>query len=68
MPRFQRPDKAMGGGAQPPEGREGVVELRKLIDASDGVAALRRQLQLHLDAMLALCETVNCRRSQLLAY
>ncbi|WP_433732613.1 DNA helicase RecQ [Nocardia sp. CA-129566] len=45
-----------------------VVQQRKLIDSSDGDAAHRRQLQLHLDAMLALCETVSCRRTQLLAY
>nr|WP_280499213.1 DNA helicase RecQ [Nocardia cyriacigeorgica] len=49
-------------------GLNDVVQQRKLIDASDGDAAHRRQLQLHLDAMLALCETVNCRRTQLLAY
>lgn len=45
-----------------------VVQQRKMIDSSDGDAAHRRQLQLHLDAMLALCETVSCRRTQLLAY
>ncbi|WP_216896862.1 DNA helicase RecQ [Nocardia alni] len=49
-------------------GLSDVVQQRKLIDLSDGDAAHRRQLQLHLDAMLALCETVQCRRSQLLAY
>ncbi|WP_280235154.1 DNA helicase RecQ [Nocardia cyriacigeorgica] len=49
-------------------GLNDVVQQRKLIDASDGDAAHRRQLQLHLDAMLALCETVSCRRTQLLAY
>lgn len=49
-------------------GLNDVVQQRKLIDASDGDAAHRRQLQLHLDAMLALCETVHCRRTQLLAY
>lgn len=31
-------------------------------------AAHRRRLSAHLDAMLALCETVECRRMQLLAY
>ncbi|MBF6202216.1 RQC domain-containing protein, partial [Nocardia cyriacigeorgica] len=36
--------------------------------SSEGDAAHRRQLQLHLDAMLALCETVGCRRVQLLQY
>ena len=45
-----------------------VVMLRKLIDSSDGDAAHRRRLGAHLDAMLALCETIECRRAQLLAY
>ncbi|WP_067687881.1 DNA helicase RecQ [Nocardia jejuensis] len=49
-------------------GLSDVVQQRKMIDSSEGDAAHRRQLQLHLDAMLALCETVRCRRSQLLAY
>ncbi|MGW4283700.1 DNA helicase RecQ [Nocardia sp. NPDC004750] len=49
-------------------GLSDVVQQRKLIDSSEGDAAHRRQLQLHLDAMLALCETVACRRTQLLAY
>jgi ATP-dependent DNA helicase RecQ len=45
-----------------------VVQHRKLIDSSDGDAAHRRRLAAHLDAMLALCETVECRRVQMLAY
>ncbi|HEY9290330.1 MAG TPA: DNA helicase RecQ [Microlunatus sp.] len=45
-----------------------VVQQRKLISNSDGDAGRKRQLAAHLDAMLALCETVQCRRSQLLAY
>ncbi|HEX5494203.1 MAG TPA: DNA helicase RecQ [Mycobacteriales bacterium] len=45
-----------------------VVQLRKLIDTSEGDVAHRRRLATHLDAMLALCETVECRRGQLLAY
>ena len=45
-----------------------VVQLRKLIDASDGGEAHRRRQGRHLDAMLALCETVECRRAQLLGY
>ena len=49
-------------------GLNDVVQQRKMIDSSDGDAAHRRQLQLHLDAMLALCETVRCRRGQLLNY
>src|SRR5262249_27155438 len=35
--------------------------------ASDGDLARRRRLSAHLDAMLALCETVECRRARMLA-
>jgi ATP-dependent DNA helicase RecQ len=49
-------------------GLQDVVQQRKLIEGSDGDAARRRVLTAHLDAMLALCETVECRRVQLLAY
>jgi ATP-dependent DNA helicase RecQ len=45
-----------------------VVQQRRLIDGSDGDLAHRRRLQTHLDAMLALCETTECRRAVLLAY
>jgi ATP-dependent DNA helicase RecQ len=45
-----------------------VVQQRKLIMNSDGNDQHKRQLSQHLDAMLALCETVECRRVQLLAY
>ena len=45
-----------------------VVQQRRLIDTSEGDGAHRRRLAAHLDAMLALCETVECRRAQLLAY
>ena len=49
-------------------GLSDVVQQRKLIDASEGGDAHRRRMSAHLDAMLALCETVECRRSQLLGY
>nr|WP_249668975.1 DNA helicase RecQ [Cellulomonas hominis] len=49
-------------------GLQDVVQQRRMIDTSDGDAAHRRRLSAHLDAMLALCETVSCRRVQLLAY
>ncbi len=45
-----------------------VVQLRRMIDTGEGDAAHRRRQQQHLDAILALCETVTCRRAQLLAY
>ncbi|MGW7457667.1 DNA helicase RecQ [Streptomyces sp. NPDC054797] len=49
-------------------GLQDVVQQRKLIDGSEGDEAHRRSLGMHLDAMLALCETVDCRRVRLLAY
>jgi len=49
-------------------GLQDVVQQRKLIDTSEGDGAHRRRLAAHLNAMLALCETVACRRAQLLAY
>ena len=45
-----------------------VVQQRKMIDDSEGDLAHRRRLGQHLDAMLALCETVECRRMQMLDY
>jgi ATP-dependent DNA helicase RecQ len=45
-----------------------VVQQRRMIDESSGDRDHRRKLGQHLDAMLALCETVECRRVQLLAY
>jgi len=45
-----------------------VVQQRRMIDSSEGDLAHRRRLATHLDAMLALCETTDCRRSQLLGY
>jgi ATP-dependent DNA helicase RecQ len=49
-------------------GLQDVVQQRRMIDQSEGDLAHRRRLTEHLDAMLALCETITCRRVQLLAY
>ncbi|MFD4869938.1 DNA helicase RecQ [Streptomyces sp. NPDC058412] len=49
-------------------GLQDVVQQRKLIEGSEGDEAHRRSLGMHLDAMLALCETVDCRRTRLLEY
>jgi ATP-dependent DNA helicase RecQ len=49
-------------------GLSDVVQQRKMIDDSPGDLAQRRRLGQNLDAMLALCETVECRRVQLLGY
>jgi ATP-dependent DNA helicase RecQ len=45
-----------------------VVQQRRMIDTSPGDEVHRRRLAVHLDAMLALCETATCRRKQMLAY
>ena len=45
-----------------------VVQQRRLIEMSEGDEQHKRRLGQHLDAMLALCETVDCRRVQLLSY
>jgi ATP-dependent DNA helicase RecQ len=49
-------------------GLQDVVLQRRLIDSSEGDTAHRRRQSAHLDAMLALCETIECRRAQLLGY
>ena len=49
-------------------GLQDVVQQRRMIDDSPGDLAHRRRLTQHLDAMLALCETVQCRRVNLLGY
>ncbi|KDN18933.1 DNA helicase RecQ [Amycolatopsis rifamycinica] len=49
-------------------GLQDVVQQRKMIDTSEGDEAHRRRLAAHLNAMLALCETVECRRAQILNY
>jgi ATP-dependent DNA helicase RecQ len=49
-------------------GLQDVVQQRRMIADGEGDAARKRQLSRHLDAMLALCETIECRRMQLLNY
>ncbi|MGW0939457.1 DNA helicase RecQ [Streptomyces sp. NPDC002666] len=49
-------------------GLQDVVQQRKLIQGGEGDEAFRRRAAAHLDSMLALCETVECRRAQLLTY
>lgn len=49
-------------------GLQDVMQQRRMIDESPGETAFRRRLGQQLDAMLGLCETVNCRRQRLLAY
>ena len=45
-----------------------VVQQRRMIDQSPGDRAFKMRLGQHLDAMLALCETIGCRRQNLLGY
>jgi ATP-dependent DNA helicase RecQ len=49
-------------------GLQDVVQQRKLIQGGEGDEAFRRRAAAHLDAMLALCETADCRRARLLTY
>ena len=49
-------------------GLQDVVQQRQMIERSEGNATYKRRMGQLLDAMLALCETVECRRVQLLAY
>ncbi|WP_326699237.1 DNA helicase RecQ [Streptomyces sp. NBC_01754] len=59
-------------------GLQDVVQQRKMIQGDEASPSsplrsnrgdpYRRQAAAHLDAMLALCETVRCRRAQLLTY
>ncbi len=49
-------------------GLQDVVQQRKLIQGGEGDEAFRRRASSHLDSMLALCETAQCRRAQLLTY
>ena len=45
-----------------------VVQQRRMIQQGAGDRALQMRQNQHLDAMLALCETVACRRQNLLEY
>lgn len=49
-------------------GLQDVVQQRRMIDESSGDDMFKRRSGRQLDAMLGLCETVDCRRQQLLAY
>jgi len=49
-------------------GLQDVVQQRQMIERSEGNPAYKRRMGQLLDAMLALCETVECRRAQLLEY
>ncbi len=49
-------------------GIEDVVKLRQMVDSSTAEENHRKQERQRLDAMLALCESVVCRRRLLLQY
>ncbi|ACU39367.1 DNA helicase RecQ [Actinosynnema pretiosum subsp. pretiosum] len=49
-------------------GLQDVVQQRKMIEDSQGDQEHRRRQAQHLDAMLSLCEAVDCRRARLLEY
>lgn len=49
-------------------GLQDVVQQRRMIDESDADDTYKRVQTAKLDAMLGLCETLHCRRVNLLAY
>ncbi|VCU68509.1 ATP-dependent DNA helicase RecQ [Pigmentiphaga humi] len=49
-------------------GLQDVVQQRRMIDESTGDEAYKRRSASMLEAMLGLCETVECRRVRLLRY
>nr|WP_209436563.1 DNA helicase RecQ [Kocuria subflava] len=49
-------------------GLHDVVQLRRMIDQSEATETHLRGQRAHLDAMLALCESLTCRRVQILQY
>jgi ATP-dependent DNA helicase RecQ len=49
-------------------GLQDVVLQRRMIDESEADENFKRVLSTKLDAMLGLCETLNCRRMRLLEY
>ena len=49
-------------------GLNDVMQQRRMIAESVGDDEHKRKLTSHLDAMLALCETVECRRANMLGY
>lgn len=49
-------------------GLQDVVQQRRMIEESEGSEVHKRRMAGQLDAMLGLCETIECRRARLLAY
>lgn len=49
-------------------GLQDVLQHHKMIDCSQGDDIFKQRSREQLNAMLALCETASCRRTQLLAY
>ena len=49
-------------------GLQDVVQQRRMIDESEADETFKRVQSVKLDAMLGLCETLNCRRTRLLDY
>jgi ATP-dependent DNA helicase RecQ len=49
-------------------GLQDVVQQRRMIDESEADETFKRVLSTKLDAMLGLCETLDCRRARLLTY
>lgn len=49
-------------------GLQDAIQLHRMVAESPAQGAFRQQQAQHINAMLGLCETVQCRRQHLLAY
>lgn len=49
-------------------GMQDVIQQRRMIESGEGDLQRQRAQHQHLDAMLALCEAVTCRRQRVLRY
>ena len=49
-------------------GLSDIVQLRRMIEQSEGAESYRRSSLVKLDAMVGLCEGISCRRVRLLDY
>lgn len=49
-------------------GLQDAIQLHRMVAESPAQGAFRQQQAQHINAMLGLCETVQCRRQRLLAY
>ena len=49
-------------------GLQDIIKLSQMLETTDANESYKKLARFKLDAMLALCETINCRRQHLLSY